>query len=97
MIQSPVAVMTPEQIQSVIDRAIECALTAVREKRPGKKLLSQKEVEAEYGISARNLERWRYEGVGPQYTTIGRRVFYERVVLDAYIVDGRVKTTGRAD
>ena len=60
-----------------------------------KRLLTGKEVQEEYGISERNLERWRGEGVGPQYTTVGRRVFYERSVLDAYIESGRVKTTGK--
>ncbi len=94
---SQIAVMTQEQIQAIVRQAIQQVLPAVEAKRPGKKLLSGKEVEEEYGISERNLERWRGEGIGPQYTTIGRRVFYERAVLDAYIEAGRVRTTGRAD
>ena len=94
---SQIVVLTPEQVQALVEQTTERALLAVREKKPGKKLLSGKEVEKEYGISERNLERWRAEGIGPQYTTIGRRIFYERALLEDYIEAGRVKTTGRAD
>lgn len=88
-----IAIMSPEQIKAIINLAIDCALSVFKEKKHGKKLLSGKDVETEYGISERNLERWRNEGVGPQYITIGRRIFYERVTLDAYIDARRVKTT----
>jgi hypothetical protein len=91
-----VAVMTPEQIEALVDRTTERALAAVQALKPGKKLLSGKEVEEEYGISERTLERWRNEGIGPQYTTVGRRIYYERIVLDAYIEAGRVKTCGHS-
>lgn len=92
---SQIAIMTTEQLEAFVDRVLQRALPAAGAGQPsGKKLLSGKEVEEEYGISERNLERWRSEGIGPQYTTIGRRIFYERAVLDAYIRAGRVKTAG---
>lgn len=94
---SQIAIMSPEEIQALVDQITERALAVFREKKPGKKLLSGKDVEREYGIAERNLERWRAEGIGPQYTTIGRRIFYERMIMDAYIEAGRVKTAGRAD
>ncbi|MCL1985813.1 MAG: hypothetical protein FWG59_05135 [Betaproteobacteria bacterium] len=92
-----VAFMTPEQIAAIVDKTTERALAAVQTMKPGRKLLSSKEVEEEYGILERNLERWRHLSIGPQYTTIGRRVYYERVILDAFIEAGRVRTTGEAD
>ena len=91
---SQITVMTPEQIQALVDRTIERVLAIVQAQKPEKKLLTSKDVEEEYGIFERNLERWRAEGIGPQYTTIGRRIYYERTILDTYIKAGRVNVAG---
>ena len=60
---------------------------------PGKKLLAPKDVEREFGIHQKTLAYWHMEGVGPVYTNFGRRVFYERAVLEEYIASGRVQTS----
>lgn len=60
---------------------------------PIKKLLSPKDVEREFGIPQRTLAYWRQESVGPAYTSFGRRVFYERAVLEEYIASGRIHTS----
>ena len=57
-----------------------------------KKLLAPKDVEREFGIHQKTLAYWHMEGVGPVYTNFGRRVFYERAVLEEYIASGRVQT-----
>lgn len=95
--KKPGAVMTQEQLRALVQQAVQMALPDHEAQRPRKRLLTGKEVQKEYGIAERNLERWRYEGIGPQYTTIGRRIFYERDTLESFIAAGRVKTTGRAD
>ena len=51
------------------------------------------DVEREFGIHQKTLAYWRMEGVGPAYTNFGRRVFYERAVLEEYIASGRVQTS----
>ncbi len=88
--------LSPEQVKAMI---VEAIIAARPQERPlgRKKLLTGKEVQEEYGIHARNLEVWRCRGVGPAYTTMGRRIYYERDVLDAFIRAGRVQTTGEAD
>ena len=53
----------------------------------------QKDVEKEFGIHQKTLAYWRQESVGPAYTSFGRRVFYERAVLEEYIASGRIQTS----
>ena len=40
------------------------------------------------------LAEWRSEGIGPAYTTFGRRILYERAVVENYIISKRIKTSG---
>lgn len=57
-----------------------------------KKLLSPKDVEHEFGIHKKMLADWRSEGIGPSYNMFGRRILYERSVIENYIVSKRIKT-----
>jgi hypothetical protein len=38
-----------------------------------------------YPLAFRTLERWRLEGKGPKFVKVGRKVFYRRQDLDAYL------------
>lgn len=44
--------------------------------------LTQNEAAELLRLSARTLERWRVEGIGPSYRRFGRRVVYARSDLD---------------
>jgi predicted site-specific integrase-resolvase len=46
--------------------------------------LSQIELAARWNISHRTLERWRYEGEGPNYIKLGGRVIYRLVDVEAF-------------
>ena len=50
-----------------------------------KHLLNEKEVQREYGLNARTLQRERSLGTGVPYVKMGRRVLYKRVDLDKFI------------
>ena len=39
------------------------------------------------GVSARAMESWRYNGIGPIFRKIGRRVFYEETDLLNWAVE----------
>ncbi|GAB7511641.1 hypothetical protein [Bilophila wadsworthia] len=87
---------TPEELLPLITQAVRTAeqgKTADAPDLPGKKLLAPKDVEREFGIHQKTLAYWHMEGVGPVYTNFGRRVFYERAVLEEYIASGRVQTS----
>lgn len=86
---------TPEELLPLITEAVRIAgygKTADDTGVPGKKLLSPKDVEKEFGIRQKTLAYWRQECIGPAYTSFGRRVFYERAVLEEYIASGRIQT-----
>ena len=79
-----VIVTTPEELLPLLMEAVR----AVEEERKaddvspqGKRLLSPKDVEHEFGIHRKMLAEWRSEGIGPAYTTFGRRILYQRAVV----------------
>lgn len=46
--------------------------------------LNQVELARRWSLSHRTLERWRWEGRGPQYLKIGGRVVYRLSDIEAY-------------
>lgn len=88
---------TPEELLPLITEAVRLAgYAASMQNTPedtAKKLLAPKDVEREFGIHQKTLAYWRLEGIGPAYTSFGRRVFYERAVLEEYIAAGRIHTS----
>lgn len=94
-----IIISSPEELLPLITEAVRaagCGQTAQDDGGPNKKLLAPKDVEQEFGIPQRTLSYWRQEGVGPAYTSFGRRIFYERAVLEAYIASGRILTAESA-
>ena len=87
---------TPEELLPLITEAVRLANlenTQNTSKGQTQKLLSPKDVEKEFGIRQKTLAYWRLEGIGPTYTSFGRRIFYERAILEQYIASGRIQTS----
>ena len=87
---------TPEELLPLITEAVRaagCGQSASISDNSHKRLLAPKDVEKEIGIHQKTLAYWRQESVGPAYTSFGRRVFYERAVLEEYIASGRIQTS----
>ena len=87
---------TPEELLPLITEAVRLAEGEQSQKTSeewARKLLAPKDVEREFGIHQKTLAYWRMEGIGPAYTSFGRRVFYERAVLEEYIAAGRIQTS----
>jgi hypothetical protein len=61
-------------------------------KYPERRRLSEREAALYLGVvTARTLQDWRTNGVGPAYSKLGRRVCYAVEDLDAFIAGGRVE------
>ena len=45
---------------------------------------NQVELSRRWRLSPRTLERWRFQGTGPQYLKIGGRVVYRLEDIEAY-------------
>jgi Helix-turn-helix domain len=52
-------------------------------------LLTTPEAAALLRLGPATLNRWRKEGRGPGYTTLGRKLFYEREVLTQWLFEQR--------
>jgi hypothetical protein len=91
-----IIVTTPDMLELVVTKTMRSALESSEfVQHHGKRLLSGSEVAKEYGIAKRTLEHWRNAGTGPEYTTVGGRVVYERARLEKYIAAGRVRPMDR--
>lgn len=93
-----IIISTPEELFPLVTEAVRLASYGYENTRntsdnPNQKLLAPKDVEREFGIRQKTLAYWRQEGIGPAYTSFGRRVFYERTVLEEYIASGRIQTS----
>ena len=53
-------------------------------KRMSAKHLTQIELSQRWNLSHRTLERWRWQGKGPAYLKLGRRVAYEIPAIEAF-------------
>ena len=60
-------------------------------------LLTQPESAEELRLSERTLERHREAGTGPKFVKLGRRIFYRRADLQAWIADRTCRSTSEAD
>ena len=94
----PIVVTTPEELACIVATAVRSALNDAERLAPKrKKRLSPKDIQEEFGIHRRVLESWRVQGIGPAFTNIGRRVFYDRAVFERFLDSGNVRTTGWVD
>jgi hypothetical protein len=97
---------SPDTLSRLVTEAVSIALEKAKLHQSSgsapyavsrKKMLSSAEIEAEFGIKARLLKRWRRAGIGPAYVNIGRRVFYSAEVFEKFIQAGSIQTTGFVD
>jgi hypothetical protein len=49
--------------------------------------INQVELSRRWRLSPRTLERWRYQGTGPQYLKVGGRIVYRLADIEAYETD----------
>jgi len=95
-----VILSTPEELLPLITEAVRAARyedTADDGGRDDKKLLAPRDIEKEFGIPRRTLGYWRTMGIGPAFISFGKKVFYQRPVIEEFIASGRVNTIGYID
>jgi hypothetical protein len=60
-------------------------------------LLKQEQAAEACGLSPRTLERWRYEGRGPRFAKLGKRVLYRPQDLVEWIAAHTRTSTRQAE
>lgn len=58
-----------------------------------KRFLTAPEVAGEYPVATQTLARWRCDGSGPAFLRIGRKIAYDRQVLDEWFAAHSVRST----
>lgn len=59
--------------------------------------LTPQQLAKRWQLSHKTLEKWRYQGVGPQYTKVGKRLLYSLQDVVAFEEQGRgSKASNRA-
>ena len=97
-----VAVLTPEQIEALVDRTTERVLAersaamppevVELEKLKRKEYLTTNEVEKLYPLNANTLRKRRTNGEGPAYSKDGDNVVYSQAAIRKYLESRRQKT-----
>ena len=54
--------------------------------------INQVELSRRWRLSPRTLERWRFQGTGPQYLKVGGRIVYRLTDIEAFEA-GRLQAT----
>jgi hypothetical protein len=57
--------------------------------------INQVELSRRWRLSPRTLERWRYQGTGPQFLKVGGRVVYRLTDIEAFETE-QLRETGAA-
>ncbi len=58
-----------------------------------KELVTGSELAERLGVSLPTLQRWRYEGSGPPFVKVGRKVRYAAADIDAWLAGQRKTST----
>jgi len=78
-----IVLLSPEELQSLITKAVSDGLSAVAHQHETKELMNTKEICEFLGIHLSTLNKWKAENKIP-YLKMGKRIFYKRQdVLDA--------------
>ncbi len=64
-----------------------------KEPPPMTSKLNTKDAAEFLNLSAGTLEVWRCHGRGPRYAKLGKRVVYDKVDLEAFVIGRKVYTT----
>ena len=84
--------VTPFELCSMIKEAVRTEISVLRPSREIKDVLDEKQAAAYIGQKAGTLRQWRSISKGPAYHKKGRRVFYKKCDLDAWLASGRTFT-----
>ncbi len=87
-----VIVATPQELRSLIKDAVRTEMSAVRSTGKIADVLDEKQAAAYIDQKPGTLRQWRTNSKGPAYHKKGRRVFYKKNDLDAWMNAGRTFT-----
>ncbi|MDL2267340.1 MAG: helix-turn-helix domain-containing protein [Desulfovibrio sp.] len=92
-----IIVATPQELRHLLRDVVRAELAAVSPVKEIKDVMNEKQAAEYIGQKPGTLRQWRTNAKGPAYHKKGRRVFYKKKDLDAWMAAGRRFTTETPD
>jgi hypothetical protein len=90
-----IVLVTADELRSLIRDAVRAEMP--KPQAVIHKVLDEKQAASYIGQKPGTLRQWRTLGKGPAYHKKGRRVFYKKCDLDAWMAQGRTFTSETPD
>ncbi len=96
--QTSIAILTPEQVQQIVNESIEQALKNQRQPdaAPVRKTMTVDEVAAFIGLSKSTIYIKTMRGLIPHYKR-DKRVFFDRDEIEAWLLENKQITSSEAE
>lgn len=92
-----IIVATPHELRTLIRDAVRAEIAVSRPRGETKEVFDEKQAASYIGQQPGTLRQWRSFSKGPAYHKKGRRVFYKKNDLDAWMASGRKFTAETPD
>ncbi len=93
--EQTIVVVTPSELRSLIREAVRAEIP--KPPPTTRDVMDEKQAASYIGQKPGTLRQWRTNGKGPAYHKKGRRVFYKKIDLDAWMAQGRTFTSETPD
>lgn len=92
-----IVLVTAGELRSLIRDAVRAEIPLIRPPAVTREVMDEKQAASYVGQKPATLRQWRTLGKGPAYHKKGRRVFYKKSDLDAWMAQGRTFTSETPD
>ena len=92
-----IIVATPHELRTLIRDAVRIEMAVAKPQNETREIFNEKQAAEYVGQKPGTLRQWRTNGKGPAYHKKGRRVFYKKGDLDAWMAIGRKFTSETSD
>ena len=92
-----IIVATPQELRHLLRDVVRAELAAVSPRKETKDVMNEKQAAEYIDQKPGTLRQWRSNAKGPAYHKKGRRIFYKKTDLDAWMAAGRRFTTETPD
>jgi hypothetical protein len=95
--EQTIVLVTPAELRSLIRDAVRAEIPLIKPPADIREVMDEKQAALYIGQKPGTLRQWRTLGKGPAYHKKGRRVFYKKYDLDAWMAQGRTFTSETPD
>jgi hypothetical protein len=95
--EQSIVLITPTELRSLIRDAVRAGIPLIKPPADAREVMDEKQAASYINQKSTTLRQWRTLGKGPAYHKKGRRIFYKKNDLDAWMAQGRTFTSETPD